>query len=212
MKNSLHVKNMKIVGKIGKYNRVMFSTFNRLVEGQQITTMISKDVSVQAYRLTCYRCQEVGHLATECKARRQSCPICGEDHTLKEHKATPKVTERLWCTHCKSDRHSSIDCKAHQQKTRNQEDIHKRIRSIRQESSHQKWNQHQARDWQETRQPMRQRPQQRLSHRPQPAYPVHIAQEARIRQQLQSTYKVIENLESHLGNINRLYSTVVRGY
>ena len=212
MKNSLHVKNMKIVGKIGKYNRVMFSTFNRLVEGQQITTMISKDVSVQAYRLTCYRCQEVGHLATECKARRQSCPICGEDHTLKEHKATPKVTERLWCTHCKSDRHSSIDCKAHQQKTRNQEDIHKRIRSIRQESSHQKWTQHQARDWQETRQPMRQRPQQRLPHRPQPAYPVHIAQEARIRQQLQSTYKVIENLESHLGNINRLYSTVVRGY
>ena len=60
----------------------------------------------------CYRCGMSDHIAKHCKATKEVCPICCENHSMKEHKE--KQMTKIYCNKCDSSKHTLLKCKRKQ--------------------------------------------------------------------------------------------------
>ena len=58
---------------------------------------------------SCYRCGESDHKAKQCKSNKEVCPICCEDHSMKEHKE--RQLTKTYCKKCNSYSHPLLKCK-----------------------------------------------------------------------------------------------------
>ncbi|MCP3850376.1 MAG: hypothetical protein GY694_09090 [Gammaproteobacteria bacterium] len=63
---------------------------------------------------TCYRCGESDHIAKNCKSDKEVCPICCENHSMRDHKK--RQLTKVYCKKCDSHNHPLLTCKRKQDK------------------------------------------------------------------------------------------------